>query len=662
MHGLVRNLVNGDSVQFIRNFRSFLGQCPSFLHSVGQDRFFSTFFFGMFATAHDSGLLEDSEKVFFKFDDSGNLKVALLTVDKEKRKVVRCFTFCDRQNSPESRFNQEDIVQVEDVLRGQVRNGTLFEEYKVFAWMQSQADVYEEEEEIECTLVRRMSYNDVTVLADNPFNEITRISEDVLENDTLIGLVGNLADSDAVNVQRNAEEILKYILLVYDTYSDSLNFRNVESNYHGFLSGFLMNFKYFHMAGIYLELFVGSGYTDITLLVRGAGLRGDSVPIVIELKAGQGTVAAALRQAKSYVNVCPVSSLPIYTSSRDAVCVGLNFCLNRRRFGLDIGNFLNNDSRLLERLFEPIDGEEFEENIRDCLTYPAFGVPAVPGVRGRDGISAGCRRIFFYMTGFSFGNIAFDRGTVQFRRNHRTRVNKYLFSYEDNDVMLGPKGGSSQVNVGRRALTMVLHVKQGRNRKKEDIVIFNVHHSAYRYDSVTEQYVPTYQMPNQYLNLLQRFRGRDVDIYDLTCRLDSRSNGRRFTVDDPAINLVQYPSLGEYTMSFDGSFQGNLVRIGGVSQIHRSASTMMNIVWRNIVDDVTSRNIEKGKYSNFFRLVSDLLVQLKWFVGRYGEVRELGFHSVMHGLFYVCDNPERVISEFQVGGGGKIDLVLILLE
>ena len=115
-------------------------------------------------------------------------------------------------------------------------------------------------------------------------------------------------------------------------------------------------------------------------------------------------------------------------------------------------------------------------------------------------------------------------------------------------------------------------------------------------------------------------------------------------------------------MSFDGSFQGNLVRIGGVSQIHRSASTMMNIVWRNIVDDVTSRNIEKGKYSNFFRLVSDLLVQLKWFVGRYGEVRELGFHSVMHGLFYVCDNPERVISEFQVGGGGKIDLVLILLE
>ncbi len=77
-----------------------------------------------------------------------------------------------------------------------------------------------------------------------------------------------------------------------------------------------MNFRYRHTAGIYLELFVGGGYTDITFLVRGVQRLMDSVPIIIELKAGQAIdrhADRALAQAENYVTRCPVSSISIHT-------------------------------------------------------------------------------------------------------------------------------------------------------------------------------------------------------------------------------------------------------------------------------------------------------------------------------------------------------------
>lgn len=53
-----------------------------------------------------------------------------------------------------------------------------------------------------------------------------------------------------------------------------------------------------------------------------------------------------------------------------------------------------------------------------------------------------------------------------------------------------------------------------------------------------------------------------------------------------------------------------------------------------------------------------MLFPLKWVVNR-NNAREVGFHSVLHGLFYTCNNPARIIIEFQLGGGEKIDLVLL---
>ncbi|WP_338481661.1 hypothetical protein [Wolbachia endosymbiont (group A) of Nomada hirtipes] len=510
--GLMRSLLNGNCQGFVERFESFLDQSPSFLHSVGKDRFFPAFFFGMFATAHDSDVANNNERIFFRFDNNpdnhrrGNLKVAVLTneVDQRNNRVVRCYTIADRQNSFGSRFSEEERQWVEDELQRQGirRRQIAWQEYKTFVWAWNQGED-EEEEAVRCMQFREgEAFTGNSASPCDGFDEITRTPG--LQNNYLPNLINGLADNNAVNIRDNIEDVLQYILDTYDRYNQSLNFNGIESDYHGFLSGFLMNFRYRHVVGIYLELFIGGGYTDITFLVRGVQRLGDSVPIIIELKAGRRSAADALEQAENYVNRCPVSSLSIHTSSGNAVCVGLNFDLNRRRFQLSTENFLEREYSLVERLFEPLANQEVEENVRDYLLHPSFGVPAVPGVRSRGGVSARDRRVFLYTTGFTFGNTAFTRRRVVLRDGNEVYVTNYLFEYHDNDRMLGPQGGIAQV----------------------------------------------------------------------------------------------------------------------------------------------------------FQAISNVLFPLRWTVNR-DSAREAGFHSILHGLFHACSNPARVIIEFQLGGGQKVDLVLL---
>lgn len=288
--GLVRSLLNGDCQGFAERFESFLDQCPSFLHSVGKDRFFPAFFFGMFATAFDSDIANDNERIFFRFDNDpdrprkGNLKVAVLTKDGNDRQIVRCYTIADRINSTGSRFGEEERQWIEHRLR---ESGTKrkkleleWEEYKTFVWAENLGED-EEEEAIRCVkFPKNEAFTENAASLCDGF-------EEVMQQGNLSNLLGRLASNNADYVFATIRNVFNYIINIYNRYNQVLNFNGRESDYHGFLSGFLMNFRYRHTAGIYLELFVGGGYTDITFLVRGVQRLRDSVPIIIELKAGQ---------------------------------------------------------------------------------------------------------------------------------------------------------------------------------------------------------------------------------------------------------------------------------------------------------------------------------------------------------------------------------------
>ncbi|WP_341819675.1 hypothetical protein [Wolbachia endosymbiont (group A) of Brachyopa scutellaris] len=620
--GLVRSLLNGDCQGFSERFESFLDQCPSFLHSVGKDRFFPAFFFGMFATAFDSDIANDNERIFFRFDNDpdrpgkGNLKVAVLTKDGNDRQIVRCYTIADRINSTGSRFSKKERQWVKRKLQesGAKRKKLEleWEEYKTFIWAENQGEE-EEEEAIRC---EEFPENEASP-CDGGFEEIVR----TMQQGNLSNLLGRLASNNSDDVVDTIDDVLQYIINLYDGYNEVLNFNGKESDYHGFLSGFLMNFRYRHTAGIYLELFVGGGYTDITFLVRGVDRLRDSVPIIIELKAGSNSADQALEQAENYVIRCPVSSISIHTSSSSAVCVGLNFDLDEdQRLRVNTQDFLEKGSSLLERLFN---GSVYKirENVRNYLLYPSFGVPAVPDVRGTNS------RVFSYTTGFAFASTAFAKKRIMVAGENWVDVTRYLFDYDDNDKMLGPRGGVSQINVGDRALTMVLRALwQG----QEKIVVLDIPH------------VLTHQFPAQGINLLSWPNSR---VYEVVCTL----NPSRRDEDDLGlvVDVTTFQSPNDYLQGKNNhSFQGKLLPVSGVSNIHNTADIMMNNGWQSV-----------DRHKELFQAISNVLFPLRWVVNR-NNAREVGFHSVLHGLFYTCNNPARIIIEFQLGRE-KLDVVLL---
>lgn len=642
MHGLIRSLINGNCNEFTEEFEYFLDSCPSFLHSVGKDRFFPAFFFGMFATAFDSGTADNNEKIFFRFDNDpngsgrGNLKVAVLNNKRDRQgcRIVRCFTISDRENSYGSRFSEVERQQVEGMLHGELN----WQEYKTFIWADNLGED-EEEEAIRCRQFpegEAFTGNHASYLIPrHSFLEITRTPG--LQNNYLPNLISRLESNDSVAVRNASTRIFRYIISVYDRYDQALDFYGRESDYHGLVSGVLMHFRYRNAANIYLELFVGGGYADITSLARGIQRLMDSVPCITELKAGRRVdrgADRALEQARNYVSSGPVSSVSVPTLSGSAVCIGMNPDLNNQRLLLDVENFLERGSSLVERLFEPVEDEEIEENVRDYLLHPAFGVPAVPGIRNRGGVSARDRRIFLYTSGFAFASIAFAKGTVQIEED-RAIVDKHLFHYDDNARMSDAQGYDTQVNVGDRALTMVLHVSRGRDQR-EEVVIFHVRHI-----------LANQRFPNNGLDLS---RWSNAMVHEVVCNL---TINRRIRGANDNLGLTvaveTFDSPTDYLRDRGNQpFQGELLRIGGVDDVHRAANVMMNTGWANE---------DPGSHERLYQAISNVLHPLRWVVNR-DNAREAGFHAILHGLFYTCDNPARVISEFQVGGGGKLDLVL----
>ncbi len=144
--GLIRSLVDGDLERFRQGFESFLDQCPSFLYHVSAGRFLPVFFFSMFATAHDANILNANERMYFRFDNhsidtrgrnrnTGNLKVVILTHNRDGQQVIRCYSISDRPNSDGLRFSTRERNALVQEIRRQNPNlraeDLNFEQYKV---------------------------------------------------------------------------------------------------------------------------------------------------------------------------------------------------------------------------------------------------------------------------------------------------------------------------------------------------------------------------------------------------------------------------------------------------------------------------------------------------------------------------------------------------
>ncbi|WP_341813298.1 hypothetical protein [Wolbachia endosymbiont (group B) of Germaria angustata] len=201
--------------------------------------------------------------------------------------------------------------------------------------------------------------------------------------------IEKLVSSDTRQAKENLEDILNYIKKIHtnlDLQANVYGIKAREAGQHGFVAGMFDNFRYRDNTKLYLEQFAGGGYADIVLLVRGPDRAIDSVPILIELKAGtEGQVdpSDALEQAKGYIEGFRPNKMRILTNAENAIAVGLNLDL-KEPFKTEVKPIKQPPAPLMEEFIElvgewdnqSISEEVFKRKVKDLLSSEYHTFPA----------------------------------------------------------------------------------------------------------------------------------------------------------------------------------------------------------------------------------------------------------------------------------------------
>ncbi|WP_341814789.1 cytoplasmic incompatibility factor CifB [Wolbachia endosymbiont (group A) of Chalcis sispes] len=633
--GFIRSLVDGDLEGFRQGFESFLDQCPSFLYHVSAGRFLPVFFFSMFATAHDAGILTANERVYFRFDNhgidtggrnrnTGNLKVAVSTRSRDGQRVVKCYSISDRPNSNGLRFSTRERNALVQEIRWQnpnLREEDLnFEQYKVCMHGKGKsqgeaiATVFEAIREkdfrgrdkfakysaSEVHFLRQLFRNRRLTIKEIEGRQLNQNQLRQLDRSVNFAQVAQgqqridnfmeiLTSDDEENVRDPLrEDILEYITDTYNNYraqiENNIENRSQKFESHGFLLGFLANFSHRYTIGIDLDLSPRNSH--VAFLVRHQAER-ENIPIVVNL-ATRAPSNIALNRARSHAERLHVFSfIPIHTESRNTVCVGLNFNLNLDPFSVDTVGLQQDRFPLVQRLFEYIEDEEVGENIRDFL------LQHLPGEIPRN--ADNYNRVFDCITGFTFGSSAFDRHPLELEEEDEAPITKYIFRHGDE---------------GLRCLTMVFHAEGS------DIVILHIRaHDAQQQGAIN--------LENLNIN------GNNVHVWEVSCTLN----------DQFKLDIDQPNDLGLYhdyqNNNANNFLDGDLIQVPNVENVHGISERVMDDGWQDV-----------GQHGELFQEISGILMPLRDAINVNSEDK---FRSILHGTFYASDNPYKVLAMYKVG-------------
>ncbi|MGX9892643.1 hypothetical protein [Wolbachia endosymbiont of Protocalliphora sialia] len=620
---LMRNKSKDEFLDFQKRFQSFINQSPSFLHSVGKPGFFPSFFFGMFATVLDTELATKIgiKKLHFRFDDNRTLKIAILT-----NEGLKCITVSDQvDGNMHLKFSQGELEKIAQKWK-----------------MGAEFDKLEKEEHEITITGKEVKYGKVdpafSKKTDYSQKGFTEIEKDRDQQD-LESLISKLSNQDFEEVKKNARRMFNYITNVYKKYEKETLFSGKESSHHGFLAGFLINFKYrFHLK-LYLELFAGKGYADIILLVRGSDKSLSSIPIIIELKAGTGeisTVIKALKQAQDYVKGSFSNSIRMITIANEAICVGLNFdMVHHENVKIDIENFLSREGNsVIEKLL----GTEAAnaEVIRTQLEYLYYGIVWSNG--GSDNIH--------YVSRFIIGQLMLipdriedeklsksificNQGTSErTSRNRPNVIDKYALDCVTTTVLI----------LGNKVLVLNITEMSEDNKKslKAALGNFVIHEVEAMKDNKIS--------PIENINGVKKIK--DIKISEVNCHLDDIPSNKnpfdQYCNKNKGITVNTYDSLDRYKRGKE-ILQGNFTPI----------------VENKKFKAALSKAIKSGKYDDYKKLFEEISHTLHPFKSLISN--EATFQAVLHGLFssYGEDNI-KVITEFQIGGGEKLDVMLVI--
>nr|WP_253309125.1 ankyrin repeat domain-containing protein [Rickettsia endosymbiont of Ceutorhynchus assimilis] len=640
-----------DFKSFETRFQSFVDQIPSYLHSVEKAGFFTHFFLGSFSTLLDTKIAEklNIKKIYFSFDTSKTLKVAIVKNGQignaeDAINNIDLFSISEGKRGHQFTVNELESILRNNIDRSKIRDRNVEQNIKneIQDRIKSRlVQIYKGKDGIFVNMeVKEILYSP----ASKEFHEVEKGIWNNPEGD-----IAKLSDSDAQTVSRSLKKVLEKINNVHSEYVGSVVYDNSarEAAHHGFMVGVFMNFHYRYNLRVYPEQFAGRGYADIILLARGPDRALDSIPIIIELKAGAGPNATpdkALQQAERYAQGFQPNVQRVLTTADNILCVGINFDNPFPISDIEVSNREGEIIPLFQDMLKSSDDWDTQEIYTNAL---------------KKRIKNNIERIYHTFPGTPekgdnhyFSRFLLGQSLLLNRvEDLETDFKKYIFIYGDNiPTEVHPDSGrlrrpaaqrsrealSTNLDASHAVVTMVLIPE---NTEKLVYVINIV--EANRKDVLNEldEVLP--------LDRLNREIG-NREIVGLSLNFDTRykSDFKRYLT----VWTEKYDSLQEYNNGAE-RFQGTFKEVPYPNELKETFDKALDI-----------QSLSIGGYSRLLEKIGEGISPFKSLVNK-----EAHFQGILNGAFsYYSDlklqeSPETralVLTEFQTGRGERIDMLV----
>ncbi|WP_341823835.1 hypothetical protein [Wolbachia endosymbiont (group A) of Agelastica alni] len=448
--------------------------------------------------------------------------------------------------------------------------------------------------------------------------------------------IEKLVNSDTRQAKENLEKILTYIKEVHTNLNLQNNVYGIkarEADQHGFVAGVFDNFRYRDNTKVYLEQFAGGGYADIVLLVRGPDRAIDSVPILIELKAGtegQVTPADALRQAEDYIKGFRPNKMRILTNAGNVIAVGLNLD-SIEPFKTEVKPIKQPSSPLMEKILTDIrdwDGSQhtraqLEEQIKSALSSEYHTFPANKETKDH-----------YYFSRDILGQSILINKIGQDQGN----VKKYIYSY--NEYPLNWSQGT-EYTLSKSPVTTLIFV-QGNEGQEKTAFIFHIRESN-RKEFYADKKIPVLNIPEI---------GEVGNVIEIKMSLKKYETGLSFE------DLFEIEQISKYKPSgADQPFTGNFLKIPNSDELKVKFD-------QAITSQHATSSDGKDLLPDYKRLlteIADAIYPIKDLI-----TNEARLQAILNGLFssysdlklQETSSKTVIIPEFQVGAGGRVDMVI----
>ncbi|WP_264686539.1 ankyrin repeat domain-containing protein [Wolbachia endosymbiont (group B) of Rhopobota naevana] len=465
------------------------------------------------------------------------------------------------------------------------------------------------------------------------FQEVTkRLGKSVY----LESYIEKLANPDAEidQVQENLKAILNYIKKIHtnlDLQANVYGIKAREADQHGFVAGIFDNFRYRDNTKLYLEQFAGGGYADIVLLVRGPNRAVDSVPILIELKAGtEGQIdpSDALEQAKDYIKGFRPNKMRILTNADNAIAVGLNLD-DAEPFKTEVQPIKQPPAPLMEEFIElvgewdnqQISEEDFKQEITDLLSSEYHTFPANKETKDH-----------YYFSRDILGQSILINKIGQDQSN----IKKYIYSY--GEYPLDWSGGTEYTLSKSPVMTLIF--VQGNEGQENTAFIFHIRESNTK-EFYADKKIPVLNIPEI---------GGVGNVIEIKMSLKKYEIGLSFE------DLFEIEQISKYKPSgADQPFTGNFLKIPNSDELKAKLDQA-----------ITSQHASDGEgslqaYKVLLTEVADKIYPIKDLI-----TNEARLQAVLNGLLSSYSDLKLqetsaktvIIPEFQVGAGGRVDMVI----